>query len=125
MERDQTARQPRNIQQQERRASGGKGGKAGREGGERDTDGLAPGERRRRGRNRRHGSRQGAGRDQTDRKKEIYKYLRERRREKRRRDSQKRANMCIYISLNTVAWWLFIALSFIYIEGVYNIYLYI
>ena len=33
--------------------------------------------------------------------------------------------MCIYILLNIVAWWPFIALSFIYIEGVYNIYLYI
>ena len=71
---------------------------------------------------RRNGSRQGAGRE---RKKEIYKYLRERREEKRRRDSQKRVNMCIYISLNTVACWLFIALSFIYIKGVYCIYLYI
>ena len=69
-----------------------------------------------------HGSRQGAGRE---RKKEIYKYLRESREEKRRRDSQKRVNMCIYISLNTVACWLFIALSFIYIKGVYCIYLYI
>ena len=67
-----------------------------------------------------------AGREQGENeKKEIYKYLRERREKKRRRDSQKRANMCIYISLNTVACWLFIALSFIYIEGVYNIYLYI
>ena len=44
MERGQTARQPRNIQQQKRRASGGK---TEREGGERDTDGLAPGEWRR------------------------------------------------------------------------------
>ena len=70
-----------------------------------------------------HGSRQGAGRE---RKKEIYKYLREIRREKRRRDSQKRASVCIYILLNTVACWLFIALSFIYIEGYYiydNIYI--
>ena len=44
-ERGQTARQPRiTRQEQERRTSGGK---AGREGGERDTDGLAPGEWRR------------------------------------------------------------------------------
>ena len=69
-----------------------------------------------------HGSRQGAGRE---RKKEIYKYLRERRREKRRRDSQKRASVCIYILLNIAACGLLIALSFIYIEGVYYIYLYI
>ena len=62
---------------------------------------------------------------QTEVKKERYKYLRERREKKCRRDSQKRVNVCIYISLNTVACWLFIALSFIYIEGVYYIYIYI
>ena len=112
-ERGQTARQPRNIQQQERRASGGKAGREER--GARMATRLGSGGGD-------HGSRQGAGRE---RKKERYKYLRERREKKRRRDSQKHTSVCIYISLNTVAWWLFIALSFIYIEGVYNIYLYI
>ena len=121
MERGQTARQPRNTRQAagaegKRREGQAEGRQEGRE--ERGTRMAlrlesGGGE---------HGSRQGAERE---RKKEIYKYLRERREEKRRRDSQKRVNVCIYISLNTVAWWLFIALSFIYIEGVYNIYLYI
>ena len=61
------------------------------------------------------GAEEGSGREQTDRgKKEIYKYLRERRREKRRRDSQKRASVCIYILLNIAACGLLIALSFIY-----------
>ena len=99
-ERGQTARQPRNTRQaggaEDKRREDRKGG------------GTA------------------AGREQGENeKKEIYKYLRERREEKRRRDSQKRVNMCIYISLNTVACWLFTALSFIYIKGVYCIYLYI
>ena len=49
-----------------------------RKGGERGADGHAPGEWRRQ---EEHGSRQGAGRE---RKKEIYKYLRERREKKRR-----------------------------------------
>ena len=98
----------------------------GRKGGRREGHGWPRAWRVEEGNEEEHGSRQGAERDQTDRgKKERYKYLRERREKKRRRDSQKRASVCIYISLNTVAWWLFIALSFIYIEGVYNIYLYI
>ena len=61
-----------------------------------------------------------AGREQTENRqteKRYDIYLRERRRGKRRRDSQKRASVCVYILLNIVAWWPFIALSFIYIEG--------
>ena len=55
-------RQPRNTrQEQERRTSGGK---AGREGGERDTDGLAPGEWRR-------GTRQQAGSRERTKKRYI------------------------------------------------------
>ena len=46
------------------RRSGGKGGKAGREGGERDTDGLAPGEWRR-------GTRQQAGSRERTKKKSM------------------------------------------------------
>ena len=69
-----------------------------------------------------HGSRQGAGRE---RKKEIYKYLRERR-EKNAAETRKSIQVCVYyILLNIAACGLFIALSFIYIEGVYYIYLYI
>ena len=56
-------------------AEGKRKGRQGREGGERDTDGHAPGERRR-------GTQQQAGsRERT--KKEIYKYLREGREKKR------------------------------------------
>lgn len=57
------------------------------------------------------------------RRKRYDIYLRERREKKHRRDSQKRASMCIYILLNIVACRLFIALSFIYIKGVYCIYI--
>ena len=54
-------------QEEERRASGRKGGKEDRREG---ADGLAPGEEWRRGQEE-HGSREGAGREQTDRKKNM------------------------------------------------------
>ena len=54
------------------------------------------GERWRRGTKRRHGSREGTGREQTDRKKEIYKYLREKKREKTPLRLAK-ACKCVYI----------------------------
>ena len=74
-ERGQTARQPRNTRQE--------GGAEGREEG-REERGRRHGWPRawgvEKGNEEEHGSRQGAERDQTDRgKKEIYKYLRERR----------------------------------------------
>lgn len=71
-----------------------------------------------------HNRQEQTGTEGAGRKKDMI-YLRERGGEKHRRDSQKRASVCIYISLNIVAWWLFIALSFIYYKGVYCIYLYI
>ena len=96
-----------------------------RKGGRREGHGWPCAWRVEEGNEEEHGSRQGAERDQTDRKKRYDIYLRERREKKRRRDSQKRVSVCIYILPNIVACRLFIALSFIYIEGVYNIYLYI
>ena len=62
-----------------------------------------------------HGSREGENR-QTE-KKEIYKYLRERGEEKTPlRLAKARKHVHIHFT-NIVACWLFIALSFIYIEG--------
>ena len=81
---------------QERRTSGRK---AGREGGERGADGLAPGEWWRRGTKRTHGSRQGAERE---RKKEIYKYLRERR-EKNAAETRKSVQVCAY-TYHLISW---------------------
>ena len=68
---------------------------------------------RRRGTKRRHGSREGTGREQTGRKKYVI-YLRERGREKTPLGLANTHRQIIYIVLNIVAWWLFIALSFIY-----------
>ena len=98
-------------------------GKAGRKGGERNTDGLAPGGVVEEG-NEEETRQQGGNRENRQKKREYIIFKGEKR-EKRRRDSQKRVSVCIYISLNIAAWWLFIALSFIYYKGVYYIYLYI
>ena len=69
-----------------------------------------------------HGSRQGAGRDGKKKSSNIFKG------EKREKTPPRLAKACkhvYYILLNIAACGLFIALSFIYIEGVYYIYLYI
>ena len=95
---------------------------------ERRTSGGKEGRREEHGWPRAWGAEEGstaAGREQreqTDRKKYVI-YLRERRREKTPPRLAKACKHCIYISLNIVAWWLFIALSFIYIKGVYCIYI--
>ena len=88
-ERGQTARQPRNTRQeeeQERRTSGGKTGREER--GTRMATRLGSGGED-------HGSREGADREQTE-KKEIYKYLREKKREKTPLRLAK-ACKCVYI----------------------------
>ena len=97
-------RQPRNIQQQERRASGreGKEGKA-RKGGRREGRGWPRAWRVEEGNEEEHDSRQGAERDQTDRgKKERYKYLRERR-EKNAAETRKSMQVYVY-TYHLISW---------------------
>ena len=60
------------------------------------------------------GREQGEIRERADRQKKVCNIFKGEMREKHHRDSQKRVNVCIYISLNIVACRLFIALSFIY-----------
>ena len=80
MERGQTAWQPRNIQQQERKDKR----REGRKGGRREGHGWPRAWGAEEGSGRSTSSREGI-RERTDRqKKEIYKYLRERREKKRR-----------------------------------------
>ena len=66
-----------------------------------------------------------SGRKQRDQAEKRYDIFKGERREKTPLRLAKACKHCIYILPNIVVWWLFIALSFIYIEGVYNIYLYI
>ena len=105
-ERGQTARQPPDDTRQEEQASEDKR-REGRKGGERDTDGLAPGGARR------------------DGKKKEYVIFKGERREKTPPRLAKACKHCIYILLNIVAWRPFIALSFIYIRGILYIFIYI
>ena len=72
-----------------------------------------------------HGSRQGAGRDQTDRgKKERYKYLRERR-EKNAAETRKSVQVCAY-TFYLISWRVGCLLHFLlYILRGYIVYIYI
>ena len=70
----------------------------------------------------RAGARQQGGSRETEKRYDIY--LRERR-EKNTAETRKGMQVCVYILLNIVACWLFIALSFIYIRGILYIFIYI
>lgn len=105
--------QPRNTQK-----AGGAEDKR-KEGGERDADGLAPGGAVE------EGSEEETRQQGGNRERKVCNIFKGEMRGKTPPRLTKACKRGIYISLNTAAWWLFIALSFIYYKGVYYIYLYI